>query len=738
MATSGSKTIAVTSWDNLVFSWSAASQSVANNSTTVSWSLKLVSTSSGRIESTAQKDWKVTVNGTSYSGTNTVGIGNNSTKTLASGSTVIKHDADGTKTFSYSFSQEFGITFSGSSIGTITGSGSGTLNTIPRKSTPTLSASTIEMGKTVTIYTNRASSSFTHKLYYGWYGTTWYSIATGVTTSYTWTIPLTFANNIPDSTKGWGTIRCETYSGSTLIGTADVTFTATVPASMKPTCTVTVTDPTGHATTYGNPVKGLSKFKVVVTPTISYNSAIKTYSTTANGVKYTAASFTTGVLKSSGTLTVSATVTDKRGRTGSASKSLTVLNYNAPSISKLTVARCDSDGTANEQGAYVKVTFSATVTALNNKNTATYTLKYKKSADTSYTTVSLSDIANSYSVTNKTKIFAADTGSSYDVEVTVKDNHSTTTRITSASTAFTLMHFGADGTSVAVGKVSEKSNTMEVGLNAEFYGSTMQAGNSYAFQPEAFSGEKGYTLLAVITLNTLNVNAPIVFKINRRGALCPMQVYVRFASSSTSTDPDLASITYEGDNYGAFMIKSATSTWKLYVDNTNGWSNPCLQEWFTTENQKSRLTVTFPSEQIAELPDPYYRATPAKMQSLLDYIYPVNSVYISYSHVSPATLFGGTWVRITNAFLWAVDASGSIGLTGGEKTHKLTTAEMPSHSHGAVYSGNASGTKNLPWLSTGVLGTGDKLAYSAIATGESAAHNNMPPYIQVSVWRRTA
>lgn len=739
MATSGSKTVAVTSWNNLVFSWSLSSQSLANNTSTVTWALKLVATGSGRIDSSASKNWSVTVNGTKYSGTNTVGISNNSTKTLASGTTVIKHADDGTKTFSYSFSQEFSITFSGSSIGTISGSGSGTLTTIARASQPSCitwpehTQNVGEFGDEISIHMNRKSSNFTHTIRYQ-FGSQSGTIATGVGTGTTWVIPLTLMNLIPNATKGSGTIYVDTYNGSTKVGTKSCGFTATVPASVKPTCTVTVSDPTGHSTTYGNYVKGLSKFKVTITSTLAYKSAIKTYSTTANGSKYTGASFTTGVLNASGTLTVSAKVVDSRGRSASASKSLSVLNYAAPSITKLTVGRCDADGTANEQGNHVQVTFSAAVTALNNKNTATYTLKYKKSTETAFTEVTISAIKNIYSVTNHKYVFAADTGSSYDVEVSVADNHGTSSRTTSASTAFTLFHWGTDGTSFAVGKVAEKSNTFEVGLDAEFYGSTMQRGNSFAFQPGAFNGEKGYTLLAVVTLNTLNVNAPIVFKINRRGALCPMQVYVRFASSSTTTDPDLASITYEGDNFGAFLVKAATSTWKLYVDNTSGWSNPCLQEWFTTDNQLARMSIAFPSEQIAELPTPYYRATPAKMQSLLDFIYPVGSIYISYSHVNPSTLFGGTWARIENAFLWGCDASGDIGQTGGEKSHTLTVNELPNHTHGSVYSGNVSGTKTHSWLASG----GSNMAYGTVGTGGGAAHNNMPPYIQVSIWRRTA
>ena len=107
MATSGSSSVTVTSWDTLKFSWETTSQSIANNTSTISWKLQLISGSSGRIDSSASKNWSVTVNGTKYSGTNTVGIANNTTKTLASNTSAIAHNSNGTKTFSYSFSHPY-------------------------------------------------------------------------------------------------------------------------------------------------------------------------------------------------------------------------------------------------------------------------------------------------------------------------------------------------------------------------------------------------------------------------------------------------------------------------------------------------------------------------------------------------------------------------------------------------------------------------------------------------------
>ena len=105
MATSGSKDVTVTSWDTLRFSWWVNSQSVASNTTTIGWKMELIAGAYGRISATGASPWSITVNGEKYSGSVNIGISNNATKELASGSTVISHDSDGGKSFSFSFSQ---------------------------------------------------------------------------------------------------------------------------------------------------------------------------------------------------------------------------------------------------------------------------------------------------------------------------------------------------------------------------------------------------------------------------------------------------------------------------------------------------------------------------------------------------------------------------------------------------------------------------------------------------------
>lgn len=458
MATSGSKSVAVTSWNTLKFSWSQASQSVANNTTTVSWTLQLIAGSSGRISSTASKDWSVTVNGTKYSGTNTIGVAANATKTLASGKTTITHNSDGTKSFSYSFSQEFGITFSGSNIGTISGSGTGTLNTIPRATTPTLSASSVDMGVAVTINTPRASSSFTHDLAYAFAGGSYVSIATGVTTSRSWTVPLSLANSIPNATSGTVTIRCITKNGSTTIGTKTVLLTAKVPSSVVPTVSsVALTEATtGLAAQFGAFIQNKSKVKATITAAGAYSSTIKSYSTTFSGKTYTGASWTSGVVTQSGSLSMVTTVTDSRGRTAKKTTTVSILAYNPPKITAFHAARYDSAGNADPDGIYISVTYAYNVAALGNKNTASAVISWKQSTASTWTQL-LKATALSANTAAKptTPTFSLDY--QYDVRITVTDWFgSSATYNTVLPSGAVILDIKADGKGIAFGKTCDR------------------------------------------------------------------------------------------------------------------------------------------------------------------------------------------------------------------------------------------------------------------------------------------
>lgn len=155
--------------------------------------------------------------------------------------------------------------------------------------------------------------------------------------------------------------------------------------------------------------------------------------------------------------------------------------------------------------------------------------------------------------------------------------------------------------------------------------------------------------------------------------------------------------------------------------------------------------------------------------SILASVYPVGSVYLSLDSTSPAELFGGTWEQIKDTFLLAAGDAYEAGATGGEAEHTLTTDEMPSHTHRSTTQTVDSDTypdykfqivRNLNSASTARYGVAAGSAYNVIAvnpsaadyvsindistsdatapTGGGSAHNNMPPYLAVYVWKRTA
>ena len=148
----------------------------------------------------------------------------------------------------------------------------------------------------------------------------------------------------------------------------------------------------------------------------------------------------------------------------------------------------------------------------------------------------------------------------------------------------------------------------------------------------------------------------------------------------------------------------------------------------------------------------YYR-TPAELKSdigassggadvstVLDKVYPVGAIYISVNSTNPKTLFGGTWVQIKDRFLLAAGTTYKAGTTGGEATHTLTTSEMPSHNHAVYFPNTGAADHSAPGNYPD--GPSDSTYYAVgsytSSAGGDRAHNNMPPYLSVYMWKRTA
>lgn len=140
---------------------------------------------------------------------------------------------------------------------------------------------------------------------------------------------------------------------------------------------------------------------------------------------------------------------------------------------------------------------------------------------------------------------------------------------------------------------------------------------------------------------------------------------------------------------------------------------------------------------------------------VLDNVYPIGSIYMNVNSTNPGTLFGGTWEQIQGKFLLGMSSSYPAGSQGGEASHTLTTEEMPSHGHNpaneAGYYGFITNSKKA--FSIGDMGSqsgsGRYYPYASAAfdisrntltgtTGGGKSHNNMPPYLSIYIWKRTA
>lgn len=123
---------------------------------------------------------------------------------------------------------------------------------------------------------------------------------------------------------------------------------------------------------------------------------------------------------------------------------------------------------------------------------------------------------------------------------------------------------------------------------------------------------------------------------------------------------------------------------------------------------------------------------------VLDNVYPIGSIYMNVNSTNPGTLFGGTWKQIQGKFLLGMSSSYPAGSQGGEAQHTLTKAEMPAHTHGYDFTGQSNVTGLTAIRLYDADGRMNEYQGSSASAGGGAAHNNMPPYLSIYIWKRTA
>lgn len=609
--------------------WESGGQDVSANKTTINWSCGVMP--GHKFYSNAVKMSAVTINGVQvYAGGTYSNITDYKEHTHASGTLEVSHESDGSKTLAVA-------AFSGQvwkDTGYLTATAAAQsfqLTAIPRATEPVMGAAT--MGETVRISLPRASSAFTHTLSYV-FGAASGAIAENAGTEVLWTVPESLAAQIPDSPGGTGTLTCKTYNGGTLIGTKTVTFTASVPAGMKPALTegwaaVTYDNSGTKAGAIAAWVQGYSKAKAVFDSTkiaCKQGASIAKYAMTYLGKTTEESPYRTDTISAT-SATVRCAVTDSRGLTAWEDVTVTLESYAPPMLVGAALYRADGEGAAADSGTHIAGLATAKFSSIGGRNTATI-MGYWKSVGGSYGEgVTLPSGAVGL-VTGDVEI-AADR--SYTAKIVVTDSLGNSAEFEeNIPTEQVAFHLKEGGRGAAFGKAAEQDELLDVAWDARFREDMQVDG-------------------------TLQVGG----------------------------------------------------------------------------------------------------------KTLLDMVYPVGSIYLSVNAADPQTLFGGTWARLEDVFLLAAGAKHPAGSTGGEEAHTLTVGEMPSHGNhlmqGRMYqeltddvSNDSSYRSNTLYLTTTAFAStgninrgwkdwnGGEMYPAGTLKGGGDPHNNMPPYLAVYTWKRTA
>lgn len=486
-------------------------QDIANNTTALTVKAYLVKTNAAYTSwNNFHNTFTLTVNGTATSLAYDFDFRNMTTGTrylITTATRSITHNSDGS-VGNVPVSVYYVSSTSG--LGTVSGSSTIPIATIPRATNATVSPTSQTPGGTLTISLPRASTSFTHKIYADFFAGTWTNIATAATTSFAWAIPTSYASRIPSATSGGGRLLVETYNGSTFIGSKILNFTMTIPdnASYQPAisaASVSISG-SGRDKTISKYVQGISKAAVSFTATanggamISSSSInVKRQSDGGNNQTISGTSGVTGVLSLSGVYLVTFATTDSRGRSKSSTITFTVDAYSVPRISAFTANRNSSTRTT------VNTTSAATYTTLGTSNTlsAVIARRPRSGSYTNLTTGSGSDglFSLAYDSTGNSET------TSYDFKLTITDSfgNSAVSEVTVATSSVALSI--KKDTGIGVGKIWEQGS-LDVG-GQSFFDNVVNFNNGSARRQvnmgSLYTGASANTGAIWIDIGTQNV-----------------------------------------------------------------------------------------------------------------------------------------------------------------------------------------------------------------------------------------
>ena len=356
---------------------------------------------------------------------------------------------------------------------------------------------------------------------------------------------------------------------------------------------------------------------------------------------------------------------------------------------------------------------------------------------------------------------------------TAVDSNATTTALTGDSSKFIKYYSNASVSTGASARNSATLKSQKITCGAKSISSasgTINAVESGSFTFSA-TDSRGYpttqtlnkTLIEYIKLTcSLNAGAPTT------DGVATLKISGNYWDGTFGALANTLTVQYryktQGGSYGSWTTVSATK------------SNNTYNSTATISGLDYRTTYVFQARAVDKLAtvntdEQARRTTPifdwskndfnvngtlkVNNTNIFDLIYPVGSFYISAKSTNPATLFGGTWEQIQGKFLLGMSSSYPAGSQGGEATHTLTESEMPSHKghlSAGIAGGVPTGKGNYEgYLNSSVMNAypggnyrgwnvyaGNEIHPASEAVGGGQSHNNMPPYLSVYIWKRTA
>ena len=339
-----------------------------------------------------------------------------------------------------------------------------------------VSATSGNIGSPLTISITRYSTTFTHTLKYTFLNASGTIVSKTSATSVSWTPDMSLCNQIPSDPDGTCTITCETYNGSTLVGTNTCEVNIAVPKSvqLEPQAGSFTVSPYNTGTraegiaafvqSYGRAEIGINTAKISTAK--SYGATPKSYRFSFEGASIDTAPYRTGILHTAGTKKITCYVTDTRERTTSIDVEFTVHDYSAPKLGNVSIFRCNSNGVANDEGTYISAKGSFTFSSLGGANTATLQVRYGKNGESlgAYTNMS-SGVAVMLGDGNVL------TEATYLVEMRLIDQLGQGTIYTDYIDTVSVFFKGNEGgTAAGFGKPPERDNVLDIAWDLQTWG----------------------------------------------------------------------------------------------------------------------------------------------------------------------------------------------------------------------------------------------------------------------------